>query len=300
MSYKVKLHTDTDNLDRMKNFIFLALCFLLLNGEVASQSMNMRVRDVYRMHMGMRDGFDIWIVDGGVVRREIYPEFLFGGNPQRYLFVPRREIWIDNVVAAEEFGYTVAHELRERNLMAHKKVSYENAHRVALDLERAMRRSDDSSAREHEKELHMVSPTDCDNVKEIASLPDSVFLRNIYRVMLGMRGAVSVWVVDGAAVRRDIFPDFGLSGNDLAYHFIPEKEIWIDGQISCEETEFSTAIELLERESMAKGMSYNQAYEQAIQAVTPPRKKAADNARRKPSIIVPKTLDRDIGTGDEK
>jgi hypothetical protein len=252
------------------------------------------------MHMGVREGFDVWIVDGGTVRREIYPEFLFGGNPQRYLFVPRREIWVDNAVAAEEFGYTITHELRERSLMAHKRISYEDAHRLALDLERSMRRADDSSAREHEKELHMVSPTDCDNVKEIADLPDSIGLHNIYRVMLGMRGAISVWVVDGAAVRRDIFPDFGLSGNDLAYHFIPKKEIWIDGQISCEETEFSTAIELLERESMAKGMSYNQAYEQALQAVAPPRKKAAENARHRSSIILPKVLDRDIGTGDEK
>jgi len=280
--------------------IYLALFFLLFGGEAASQTMNYRVGGVYRMHMGLRDGFDIWIVDGGTVRREIYPEFLFGGNPQRYLFVPRREIWVDNAVAAEEFGYTVAHELRERSLMAHKKISYEDAHRLALDLERSMRRTEDSSARDHEKKLQKVSPTDCDNVKEIADLPDSIGLHNVYRVKLGMREAISVWVVDGATVRRDIFPDFGLSGNDLAYHFIPKKEIWIDGQISCEETEFSTAIELLERESMAKGMSYNQAYEQAIQAVAPPRKKTAENARHRSSIILPKVLDRDMGTGDEK
>ncbi len=290
----------TYNLKLLTNPIFLGLFFLLLGSDAASQPMNLRVGGVYRMHMGVRDGFDIWIVDGGTVRREIYPEFLFGGNPQRYLFVPRREIWVDNAVAAEEFGYTVAHELRERGLMAQKRISYEQAHRIALDLERTMRRADDSTVREHEKELHRVSPTDCDNVKEIADLPDSIGLHNIYRAMLGMRGAISVWVVDGAAVRRDIFPDFGLSGNDLAYHFIPKKEIWIDGQISCEETEFSTAIELLERESMAKGMSYNEAYEQAIQAVAPPRKKAAENARRRPSIIIPKVMDRDIGTGDEK
>src|SRR5450759_3138456 len=294
------LRLTTYNLKLMTNLIFLGLFFLLLGGEASSQPMNLRVGGVYRMHIGVRDGFDIWIVDGGTVRREIYPEFLFGGNPQRYLFVPRREIWVDNAVAAEEFAYTVAHELRERGLMAHKKISYEDAHRLALDLEHSMRRADDSTVREHERELHRVSPTDCDNVKEIAALPDSIGLHNIYRVRLGMRGAISVWVVDGAAVRRDIFPDFGLSGNDLAYHFIPKKEIWIDGQISCEETEFSTAIELLERESMAKGMSYNQAYEQAIQAVAPPRKKAAENARRRPSIILPKILDRDIGTGDEK
>ena len=214
----------------MAKFIYFGVFLLLMGGEASSQTMNFRVGGVYRMHMGIRDGFEIWIVDGATVRREIYPEFLFGGNPQRYLFVPRREIWVDNAIAAEEFGYTVAHELRERGLMARKKISYEDAHRVALDLERSMRREDDSSAREHEKELRKVSPTDCDNVREIAGLPDSISLHNIYRVMLGMRGAISVWVVDGAAVRRDIFPDFGLSGNDLAYQFIPKKEIWIDSK----------------------------------------------------------------------
>jgi len=84
---------------------------------------------------------------------------------------------VDNAVAAEEFSYTVAHELRERNLMAHKKISYEDAHRLALDLEHSLRRADDSSAREHEKGLRMVPPTDCYNVKEIASLPDSISLQ---------------------------------------------------------------------------------------------------------------------------
>jgi capsid protein len=148
--------------------------------------------------------------------------------------------------------------------------------------------------------LARVSPTDFGGVKEIAELPDSISLRNIYRVPLGKRGDISVWVVDGAAMRRDIYPDFGLSANDLACHFIPPNEIWIDGQISCEETEFSIATELYERELMAKGKSYDDAYEQAISAVRESRKKTADASRRKLGIVIPKNLDRDVGTGDEK
>ena len=104
----------------------------------------------------------------------------------------------------------------------------------------------------------------------------------------------------GLQVRRDIYPDFGLSGNDLACHFIPAKEIWIDGQISCEETEFSILVELRERELMAAGKSYDDAYEAAISGVRATRKIDADSAGHRPGIAIPSLLDRDAGTGDEK
>jgi hypothetical protein len=278
----------------MNKYILLVL--FLLGGDATAQ----RVSGVYRLHMGMREGYNVWIVDGAAVRRDLYPAFLYGGNPQRYLFIPHNEIWIDNAIAAEEFEYTIAHEFLERSLMARRGMSYDDAHNRALELEHTMRRADDSLARAHERELPHVSPTDCDGVKEIAELPDSIALRNIYRVPLGNRGDISIWIVDGAAVRRDIYPDFGLSDNDLACHFIPANEIWIDGQISCEETEFSIATEMYERELMAKGVPYDDAYERATTAIGASRKKAADSARRKPSLLIPKVLDRDKGTGDEK
>ncbi len=279
-----------------KYFSSILLFLFLLGGESTAQ----RIGGIYRLHMGMREGLNVWIVDGDEVRRDIYPAFLYGGNPQRYPFIPQKEIWIDNAIAAEEFEYTVAHELLERSLMARQGMSYDDAHNQALELEQVMRHADDSASRAHEQELPRVSPTDCDGIKEIAGLPDSIFLHHIYRVPLGSRSGISVWIVDGAAVRRDIYPDFGLSDNDLACHFIPSKEIWIDGQISCEETEFSIATELYERELMAKGIPYDDAYERAITTIGVSRKRAADSARRKASLLIPKVLDRDKGTGNEK
>jgi hypothetical protein len=279
----------------MKKYLLLFL-FLFLSAAPPAH----RVTGIYRLHAGMREGFNIWIVDGAAVRREIFPEFLYGGNAQRYLFIPSKEIWIDNTIACEEYEYTVAHELLERSLMAKKGMSYDNAHNRALALEQQMRHTDDSLSRAHEKELPRVSPTDCNGVKEIASLPDSINLHGIYKVFLGDRDEMSVWIVDGAAVRRDIYPDFGLSDNDLACHFIPPNEIWIDGQISCEETEFSVATELFERSLMAKGISYDSAYERALTAIGESRKRAFDAARVQRAISVPLVLDRDKGTGDEK
>ena len=66
---------------------YILLILLLLTGEATAQ----RVSGVYRLHMGMREGFNMWIVDSAAVRRNVYPEFLYGGNPQRYLsFLKRR------------------------------------------------------------------------------------------------------------------------------------------------------------------------------------------------------------------
>ena len=284
----------------MKNFFLLSLFWLLFCGAASSQTENRSIGGMYRLYAGEKDGFALWIVDGAAVRREIYPEFLYGGNPQRYLFIPKGEIWIDNAIAAEEFGYTVAHELHERKRMAREIVSYEDAHSSAIGVEQEMRRFDDSSARMHEKEVPRVSPTDCDGQKEISLLEDSIIIRGVYRTPLGVRNKISVWIVDGAAVRRDMYPDFGLSGNDLAYHFIPADEIWIDGQLSCEETEFSIAAELIERDLMKKGAPYDDAYEKAISEVRIARKKAAERVQLHPRISIPNVLDRDLGTGDEK
>jgi hypothetical protein len=257
------------------------------------------VSGVYRVHTGSKNGLEIWIVDGAKIREEIYPEFLYGGNGQRYRFIPAREIWVDNAVGAEELSYTIAHEMRERSLMARQGLTYGEAHDSALVSERQLRLHDRVAAGRHEKTLPGVSPTDCEGIKGIPSDPDTVLLRNIYRAYLGERGGMSVWVVDGAAVRRDVFPDFGLSGNDRAYHFIPEREIWIDGQISCEETEFSIELELRERALMMNGETYDDAYEKAISSVRDLRRRAAATAAHKLALPVPNPPDRDVGTGDE-
>jgi hypothetical protein len=107
-----------------------------------------------------------------------------------------------------------------------------------------MRKNYREICRNHEAGLPKVSPTDRDGTKEIRDIPDSLKLENIYRVPLGKWEGMDVWVVDGYLVRAGIFPDFGFSGNDLEYHFIPTGEIWIDGQISAEETRYSIQTEL--------------------------------------------------------
>lgn len=172
---------------------------------------------IYRYFWGNKDNYRIWIIDGDIVRQMIYKEFLYGGNEQRYLFVPKGEIWIDNDISSEEFDLTVAHELNERHLMAKFGWTY---------------------------------------------------------------------------------PDFGDSGNDLTYHFIPSREIWIDGQVSCEETEYSVLLEMTERKLMEEGKSYSDAYESAVQMVQDQREKMASLAGSHFKIAIPDSLSRDAGLID--
>lgn len=267
-------------------------------GLMAGCKQSATVDGVYRYYWGEKDGYKIWFVDGNRVRLKLYKEFLYGGNEQRYLFNPKGEIWIDNAVSCEEFEMTLAHELNERHLMAKFGWTYVNAHDSSLALEVVMRRKFGEICRAYEVALPKMPVTDWENEKEIKDIPDSVQLKDIYRVPMGERNGIRVWIVDGYMVRKTFYPDFGFSGNDLAYHFIPPKEIWIDGQISGEETEYSIAIEWMERDLMSNGKSYSDAYEIAIADNRMRREKMDETARQHPAIAIPDSTTRDAGVID--
>jgi hypothetical protein len=283
----------------MKRYLILIILFLsafILHAQ-QNDSVSVKptryVQGIYRVPLKDTCGMHVWIVDGLAVRREIFGEFLYGGNPAPYLFVPPNEIWIDNDISVEEYKYTLAHELNEYKLMMETGMSYAAAHDSSLSLERSMRKTDSLTVIQHENEIHKVSPTDCDGLKQIKDLPDSIILRNIYRQKYSSIEGIDIWVVDGSKVRQEIFPDFGFSGNDLAYNFIPENEIWIDGQVSCEETETSVKSELSERALMKKGLSYDEAYSTIIKSIKEYRADLHKKAIRHRLIAVPAELTRE-------
>jgi hypothetical protein len=278
----------------MKTVIYSLIISLILSGCTG----NNKVGGVYRYFYGMKSGYKIWIVDGNTVRQKIYKEFLYGGNEQRYLFNPKGEIWIDNAISCEEFDLTVAHELNERHLMAKYGMEYQTAHDSSLSLELTIRKKNEEVCQAHEAALRKVAVTDYENIKEIKNNPDSIQLRNIYRIPLGISDDISIWIVDGYLVRKTIYPDFGFSGNDLAYHFIPSGEIWIDGQVTCEETGYSIKVEMMERKLMAEGKSYNDSYEAAVEMIRRERGKMEALVRSIKKIAIPDSLDRDTGAID--
>jgi hypothetical protein len=257
------------------------------------------VGDVYRYYIGKKNNYDIWIVDGNQVRLKIFSSFLYGGNEQRYPFNPKGEIWIDNAISCEEYELTLAHELNERHLMAKFGWEYLTAHDSSLSLEQTIRHSNEEICRAHEALLKKVAPTDFGNIKEIKSLPDSIALQNIYRIPLGTRDGINIWIVDGYMVRKNVYPDFGFSGNDLSCHYIPQKEIWIDGQVSCEETEYSISTEMEERKLMEAGKSYDDAYSDAIDITQLLRQNMEKLAKSHFRLAIPDSLTRYAGTIDK-
>lgn len=270
----------------------IALAFLL-------GSCSTRVDKVYRYFMGKSGNYDVWIIDGSQVRRKIFSSFLYGGNEQRYPFNPKGEIWIDNAISCEEYYLTLAHELNERHLMARFGWTYYASHDSSLSLEQVIRRSNEMICRAHEDSLDKVSVLDYQNVKEIKTIPDSIRLVNIYRVPAGERDGLKIWIVDGYLVRKNIYPDFGFSGNDLAYHFIPPNEIWIDGQVSCEETEYSINTELNIRKQMAAGKSFDDAWSEAIDLTQAKRQKMYEQAMAHFKISIPDSITMYSGTKDD-
>ena len=274
------------------------LLFIIISLITISWSSPKKVGGIYRYFYGKNGNYDIWIIDGNRVRQKIYKEFLYGGNEQRYIFNPKGEIWIDNAISCEEFDLTVAHELNERHLMAKFGWTYQASHDSSLRLELVIRHKNEEICRAHEASLKKVGVTDSYRIKEIKNIPDSIQLQNIYRIPMGNRDDISVWVVDGYMVRKTIYPDFGFSGNDLAYHFIPPKEIWIDGQVSCEETEYSIALEMKERQLMTEGQTYSDAYEEAVQIIQNQRESMERLVKSHFKIAIPDSLERDAGVID--
>jgi hypothetical protein len=257
---------------------------------------NKKVDGVYRCSLGEKDNYDIWIVDGNQVRLKVFSSFLYGGNEQRYPFNPKGEIWIDNAISCEEFDLTLAHELNERHLMAKFGWEYLTAHDSSLSLEQKIRHTNEEICHAHEASLKKVSATDYGNIKEIKGIPDSIKLQNIYRIPVGTREGISIWIVDGYMVRKNIYPDFGFSGNDFSCHFIPPKEIWIDGQVSCEETEYSILTEMNVRKFMEGGKSYDDAYSDAIDITQNQRQAMKNLAKSHFTIAIPDSLTRYAGT----
>lgn len=90
----------------------------------------------------LKDGEQVFLVDGKYIRDNIYSDFGQGGNDMAYPeFVPIGEIWIEKALIAEK-DEILSHELRERNLMVgqgmpdqKKALTYDEAHEIAKTME---------------------------------------------------------------------------------------------------------------------------------------------------------------------
>lgn len=208
-----------------------------------------KLSGIYRLFLGRRQGQDIWIVDGQRVSLELYPEFIMGGNDQRYRFNPPGEVWLDNRIGVEELKPTIAHELIERRLMRERGWTYDRAHdEGGLAAEARLRASDAAAARRANKRYAGEA--------------------KVYRAPFGKRSGANVWLIDGPLVRKELHPDFCFGTHDRRQpQYVTEGEIWLDSAMGIEESFYSLLQQSTERRLMLSGMPKARAYDCALVTV---------------------------------
>jgi len=90
-------------------------------------------------------GLEVWFVDGAALRsggERGDVDFVMGGHPYRYLYIPLNELWVDKIYKDQkELWSIIWHEYLESVLMANG-VSYSQAHTIASRLEIVLKKGD--------------------------------------------------------------------------------------------------------------------------------------------------------------
>jgi len=79
----------------------------------------------------------------------------------------------------------------------------------------------------------------------------------------GRRGPLSIWLVDGAYIRKNIDEEFSNFGHHYSTPEIPKREIWLDKETDPDEQRFFIHHALVERRLMLRGKTYDEARQQA-------------------------------------
>ncbi len=89
--------------------------------------------------VGIVAGFDIYAVNGYMIRGRLDIDYTMGGNAGRYKYLGVNQIWIDMVLSPNDFAPTCLHEIIECTLMIKYGFDYDRAHNIANLFEWRMR-----------------------------------------------------------------------------------------------------------------------------------------------------------------
>jgi hypothetical protein len=193
-------------------------------------------------------GFNVWLVDGDYIRKNISEDFVNYDQHYHLNFIPENEFWIDEENIHNEHRYYVDHLLTENRLMR-TGLSYEKAYEKAAVVERKERSKSVIMRKLFRRKRHR------------RELLDRVHEKLLKKYSVNLR----TWIVDGELVRDLFFLDFAGGGHGKVYHFIPEDEIWIDDDMSQRERRFIILHEMHERNLMLRGMDYPSAHRSATE-----------------------------------
>jgi hypothetical protein len=86
---------------------------------------------------------------------------------------------------------------------------------------------------------------------------------NVHIQNIGEYDGLSVWLVDGEKIRKDIDENFVQYDHHARFRFIPSDEIWIDQETNADERNYFIENILRERKFMSEGMTLEEAVEKA-------------------------------------
>lgn len=185
--------------------------------------------------------YKAWIVDGFYIRNNMDEEFTNCATFYEFKFVPKNELWIDKESNRGEEKYYVNYMLYFLKEIKKGK-SYSEAVKIAEKIEKVERKKILLSKKAYKKISY----------KNI--------IKKIYKRVIFKNKKIKIWLVNGEIVRDLFFIDFTEGGHDKVYNFIPEKEVWIDDDLSIKERKFVILHELHERNLMSGGWDYNTAH----------------------------------------
>jgi hypothetical protein len=204
--------------------------------------LNTTLKLPYIKKYSLKNGIQIWLVDGEYVRKSIDEEFTNFGQHYRFPYIPIDEFWIDKEAQDTEYPFFVDHLFVEFDLMKGG-MSYDDAIAKADEAELVHRR---------------MSKDDKKVLKNSNGLPDLAAVHlNLWKKL---ENGISVWIVDGRLVRSLFDRDFTEGGHYHVYEFVPKDEVWIDDAIQENERRFVLLHELHEYNQMAKGVPYSKAH----------------------------------------
>jgi hypothetical protein len=100
--------------------------------------------------LGKINGFDIFIINGDLVKTKLEMDFVEGANDQAYGsetnpdnkdVVPENEVWLSSEVFPQHIPYILYHELIEANIMKDTGADYSSSHSKANEYERIARKA---------------------------------------------------------------------------------------------------------------------------------------------------------------
>jgi hypothetical protein len=91
--------------------------------------------------LGKLLGFTVRVVKGGEMRNLVDVDFMSGGNPGRYAYVPLKEFWVEDHLKAGDLAAVLVHEATECQAMMQEGLEYEVAHDLASKAEQKLRKA---------------------------------------------------------------------------------------------------------------------------------------------------------------